>query len=219
MNPLRRYFSPLVRALGAGAILATAGCADLFVVKQKIMIDAISAPDAPKPAGQSYRLVARKTVVSAQQAQVPVIKACVDAALIRWGMYEAPPNVPSDIFIELNYGMDTTSRVDASLRESFLQLSARANTAHTVDLAKEEELWDVRVAVRGLAGRLESAMPMLSTVAAKYIATDTRVETTLEIADNSPEVKATRETAMKALGRLPPPAATATSSAAPATVK
>jgi len=207
MNFTRSFFPRPALVLGAGVVLWSAGCSmDWLTPKQKVMVDAISAPGAPKPAGQSYRLLARRSVVTGQQVQLPVIKACVDAALVQQGMYEAPPNVPSDLFIEVNYGMDTSSRVDPSTRESFLELSARANHSRAIDSKQEEELWDVRTAITGLAGRLETAMPLLATVAAKYAATDTHAETIQPMADNSPEVNAVRETAVKTLSAKAPPA-------------
>ncbi len=106
-----------------------------------------------KISGQSYRLVARKSVVNGQTAQLPVIAACLNSALTMVGMYEAPANVPSDVFIEVAYGMDLSGRVDPSTRESFLKLSARANHARTIEAAHDEELWDIRVAIAGVAGR------------------------------------------------------------------
>lgn len=211
MNFTRIFFPRPALVLGVGVVLWSAGCStDWWRVKQKVMVDAISAPGAPKPAGLSYRLLARKSVVTGQPVQLPVIKACIDAALIQQGMYEAPPNVPSDLFIEVNYGMDTSSRVDPSTRESFLQLSARANHRRAIDSAQEEELWDVRTAITGLAGRLETAMPLLATVAAKYAGTDTHAETVQQVSDNSPEVNAVRDTAVKSLAAkaAPTPAVT-----------
>lgn len=199
MNRFRRNFLPPVLVLGVIALLGVAGCKDLFVPKQKVMVDAISAPGLAKPSGKSYRLVARKSVVTGQQAQLPVIAACLNSALIGIGMYEAPPKVPSDIFIEVSYGMDTTGRVDPGTRESFLQLSARANQARTLDPSHEEELWDVRAAIKGVAGRLESAMPLLSWAAATYAGTDTHAEVTIEVPQSSPAVAAVREGALKIL--------------------
>ena len=171
----------------------------MFVPKQRVLVDAIAAPGLAKPAGQSYRLVARKSVVTSQNVQLPVIAACLNAALPMAGMFEAPPNVPSDVFIEVSYGMDLSGRVDPATRESFLQLSARANKRHSIDATREEEIWDVRVAVAGIAGRLESAMPLLSQVAAADVGTDTRIETTVEVLRNSPAVAAVREGALKSL--------------------
>jgi hypothetical protein len=42
-------------------------------------------------------------------------------------------------------------------------------------------------------------MPLLSAVAANYIATDTHIETKVEIPQNSPMIVAVRETAIKSL--------------------
>ena len=209
MNRFRRISGPPLLALGAIALLLVAGCKDMFVPKQKVLVDAISAPGMTKPSGKSYRLVARKSVVTGQQAQLPVIAACLNSALIGVGMFEAPPKVPSDLFIEVTYGMDMTGRVDPATRESFLQLSARANNTHSLDTSHEEELWDVRVAVKGVAGRLESAMPLLCWAAASYAGTDTHIETTIEVPQNAPAVAAVRDGALKILDatdpKAPPP--------------
>jgi hypothetical protein len=191
------------------AALAAGGCKDFFVAKQKVLVDAISSAEAVPPSGVSYRLVARRPVVNAIPVQVPVIKACVDAALSGRGMFEAPANVPSDLVIEVTFGMDMTPKVDASARETFLQLSARSNPQHSLDRATGPEVWDVRVAILGLNGRIESAMPLLASVASNYIATDTHSETKLEVPDNSPVVASVRENALKALDPKPAPAANA----------
>jgi hypothetical protein len=84
MNFTRSFFPRPALVLGAGAVLWSAGCsADWLTPKQKVMVDAISAPGVPKPVGLSYRLLARRSVVTGQQVQLAVIKACVDAALIQ----------------------------------------------------------------------------------------------------------------------------------------
>jgi hypothetical protein len=194
-----RSFRWLVACLGAGALFGLTGCGNFFVPKQRVLVDAIAAPGIAKPSGQSYRLVARKSVVTGQTAQLPVIAACINSALTMVGMYEAPANVPSDVFIEVAYGMDMAGRVDPSTRESFLKLSARANHSHSLDSTRDEELWDIRVAVAGVAGKLESAMPLLSQVAAAYAGMDTRVETTIQVLQTSPAVAAVREGALRIL--------------------
>jgi hypothetical protein len=183
----------------AGIVLAACGCSNMFVAKHKVLVDAISAPGMTKPAGASYRLLAKKSVVTNVPAQVSVIKACVDAALATKGMFEPPPNVAPDIFIEVGYGVDQTPRVDASARETFLQLSARANPDQNVDRGTGPELWDVRVSVLGVAGRMETAMPLLCAVAADYMGTDTKLETKIEIPQNLPAISAVRESAIKTL--------------------
>lgn len=198
MNFLPRFLRPIL-VLSAAAVLLLAGCKNMFVPRQKVLVDAISAPDAAKPSGSSYRLVAKKSVVTGQQADLGVIAACLNAALINIGMFEAPPGVPSDLFIEIAYGMDTTGRVDPSTRESFLELSARGNHGRSLDSTRDEELWNVRVAIAGIAGRLEGAMPLLCSVAVSYAATDTRAETTVQILENSPTVAAVRASAIKIL--------------------
>ena len=184
---------------GALMALACAGCGNIFVTKHKVLVDAISAPGAEKPSGKSYRLLAKKAVVNQAQVQIPVVKACVDAALASQGMFEPPSNVAPDLFIEVGYGTDTSGRVDPASRETYLQLSARENASRTVDRGTGPELWDVRVAVLGIAGRVESAMPLLCAVAASYIATDTHIETKVEIPQNSPMIVAVRENAIKSL--------------------
>lgn len=202
-----RFFSriSLVVAAAAGTWLST-GCGNIFVARHKVLVDAISAPEAVKPAGQSYRLVAKTAVVKNAPMQVSVVKACIDAALTSAGMFEAPPNVAPDVFIEVSYGTDSGPRVDPSARETFLQLSGRANSDRELERTKGPEVWDVRVGVMGVAGRPESALPLLASVAVKHIGTDTKAETKVEIPQNEPTIAAVRETAIKALeARAAPP--------------
>jgi hypothetical protein len=216
MKPRGRVSRSLAGALALGFGLFMAGC-QAFVAKHKVLVDSIAAPGTVKPNGSSYRLVAKKSVVSQVQAQVQVVKACIDAALANHAMFEAPPNVAPDIVIEVGYGIDTTARVDPSARETFLQLSARANPEKAIDRATGQELWDVRVAVLGVAGRIETAMPLLASVAATYMATDTKMETKIEIPQNSPSITAVRETAIKSLESkaAAPPAPTPTGATTP----
>lgn len=199
MNSPKRLFRLLISLMGLAAIFWLGGCGNMFVPKQRVLVDAIAAPGIPKLSGQSYRLVARKSVVTSQTAQLPVIAACINSALQMVGMFEAPPKVPSDIFIEVAYGMETAGRVDPSTRETFLKMSARANHGRSLDSTRDEELWDIRVAIAGVAGKMESAMPLLSQVAAVYAGTDTKVETTVQVLQNSPAVAAVREGALKIL--------------------
>ena len=169
-------------------------------------------------------MLAKKSVVSNVPAQVSVIKACVDAALSTKGMFEAPGSAAPENFIEVAYGVDQTPRVDASARETFIQLSARQNTDKGVDRTTGPEIWDVRVAVLGIAGRMETAMPLLCAVAADYMGTDTKLETKVEIPQNAPTIGAVRETAIKSLelkgstapaaGGTPPPAGATDAAAA-----
>jgi hypothetical protein len=201
--------------IGASVALGSAGCGNIFVTKHKVLVDAISAPGIEKPSGKSYRLLAKKAVVNQAQVQIPVVKACVDAALVGQGMYEPPANVAPDLFIEVGYGTDTSGRVDPAARETYLQLSARENESRTVDRGTGPEVWDVRVAVLGIAGRVESAMPLLCAVAANYIATDTHIETKVDIPQNSPMIVAVRENAIKSLEAKAAPAAAAPPDNAP----
>lgn len=198
----------LTWVMGAGLALTCIGCGNFFVTKHKVLVDAIAAPGATKPGGMSYRLLAKKAVVSQAQVQVPVVKACVDAALAGQGLFEPPANVAPDLFIEVGYGTDTSGRLDPSARETYLQLSARENATRAVDRGTGPEVWDVRVAVIGIAGRVESAMPLLCAVAANYIATDTHIETKVDIPQNSPMIVAVRENAIKSLETKAAPAGT-----------
>jgi hypothetical protein len=215
MNSSGRFFRMSTWFALAGCAVGFVGCGNIFVTKHKVLVDAISAPGVEKPNGKSYRLVAKKSVVNQGQVQVPVVKACIDAALVSQGMYEPPPNVAPDIFIEVGYGTDTSGRLDPASRETFIQLSARDNPERSIDRGTGPEIWDVRVAVLGIAGRVESAMPLLCAVAANYIATDTKMET--KIPQNSPLINSVRETAIKSLEAkaTPPPAAAPTPVASP----
>lgn len=199
MNRSGSYSRVLAWVIGAGLVCGGVGCSNIFVTKHKVLVDAISAPGVTKPSGKSYRLLAKKAVVNQAPVQIPVVKACVDAALAGQGMFEPPPNVPPDYFIEVGYGSDTSGRLDPAMRETYLQLSARENASRTVDRGTGPEVWDVRVAVLGISGRAESAMPLLCAVAANYIATDTNIETKVEIPQNSPMIVAVRENAIKSL--------------------
>lgn len=215
MNPLSPVWRTFAILLGLGAMLAGAGCGNPFIAKHRVLVDAIAAPGYVKQPAASYRLVAKRSAIAGVQVQVPVVKACVDAALNGVGMFEAPANAPPDVIIEVSFGQDSTPRVDPATRETYLQLSARGNPGRSLDRATGEELWDVRVAVLGIAGRIETAMPLLAMVAANHLGTDTKLETRLDIPQNSPVVNAVREAAIKTLETTPaPPPATA--SAAPA---
>jgi hypothetical protein len=185
-----------------------------------VLVDSITAPGTAKPSGRSYRLIAKKSVVSQTQVQVAVVKACVDAALEGIGMYDAPPNVAPDLFIEVAYGVDTAGRTDPSSRETFVQFAARENPGRSLDRPTGEEVWDVRVAVLGIAGRVETAMPLLCAVAVTYIGSDTKMETKVEILQNDPRVVSVREAAIKALdskAAVPLPATQSNPTAAPTT--
>jgi hypothetical protein len=190
----------LAWAIPPACFLLLAGCNNILVPKHRVLVDAISAPGVViKASGTSYRLLAKKSTVTNVPAQVAVIKACVDAALAGKGMYEPPANVAPELFIEVAYGVDVTPRVDAAARETFLQLSARANPTKAVDRGTGPELWDVRVSVLGVAGRIETAMPLLAAVASDYIGTDTKLETRIEIPQNSAAIGSVRQNAIKTL--------------------
>ena len=216
MNLSGCFLRVLAWTLGAGIGLCVVGCENIFIAKHKVLVDAIAAPGAVKPSGKSYRLVAKKSVVANVAMQVPVVKACVDAALTGQGMFEAPPNLPPDYFIEVGFGTDTSGRVDPASRETFVQLSARDNPDRSMEKSTGTELWDVRVAVLGIAGRVESAMPLLCAVAANYIATDTHMETKIDIPQNSPMIASVRESAIKSLESKGTPASVVPPPAAPA---
>lgn len=216
MQPSTCFSRLMICAVLAVTAGLTPGCGNIFVPKHKVLVDAISAPGVTKPTGQSYRLLAKKATVNNVPMQVPVIKACIDAALTGVGMYDAPSNVAPDVFIEVSYGTDSGPRLDPAARETFLQLSARANVDRSIDRGTGPELWDVRVGVLGVSGRPETAMPLLASVAAEYIATDTKAEAKVEIPHNAPVIASVRESAIKALeGKSAAPAA-ATPATAPA---
>ena len=184
-----------------GVALVGTGCSNPFIPKYKVLVDSIAAPGVTKPNGQSYRLVAKRSVVSQTPVQIPIIAACVNAALAGQGLYEAPPEVPSDLIIELGFGTESSPRVDPVARETYLQLSARSNPEKSLDRATGPEVWDVRVAVLGLSpgSPLESAMPLLSSVAVNYLATDTHLETKVDVPHNAPTIQAVRDSALKTL--------------------
>lgn len=189
----------LVLTLAAAVALAGSGCISALMPKHKVLVDAIAAPGVTKPAGKSYRLVAKKSTVAQSQMQVAAVKACIDAGLVGIGMFEAPANAAPDLFVEVGFGTYTGGRVDPSARETYLQLSARDNPTKGINSGPGQELWDVRVAVFGVVGAVEAVMPLLSAVASQNVATDSRFETKIEVPKNSPVVNAVRETAVKTL--------------------
>lgn len=212
-----------VGALGAGLALLGGGCIGMLMPKHRVLVDAIAAPGVAKPAGQSYRLVAKPTMIAQSRMQLDVVVACIDAGLVGAGMFEAPPTVAPDLFVEVSFGTQTGGRIDPAARETFLQLSARDNPTKAIGSGRGQELWDVRVAVFGVQGAVETVMPLLASVAAQNVASDSRFETRMDVRKNSPEERIVRETAVKSLEAMaprppptPPPGASAASSSAPA---
>lgn len=175
------------------AIMLTAGCASgLFALKHRVLVDAIALPGGVKVAGTSYKL-ATKGVVATQPVNGQFVSGCLDAALATQGLFAAPANVPPQIFVEISYGRDNAPRVDATQRETYLELSARSNPALNNDHPTGPEIWNVRASIKGVGGHIEDAMPLLSTVAASYAGQDTHTETAVDVPDNSPAVEATRQ--------------------------
>jgi hypothetical protein len=221
MKSLRRRSR--LPAILVGGLLALAGCKDIFVPKLSVAVDAIAAPGVAKLNGQSFKLVGKRSVVVSQrQVDVATVAACVKAALIQQGMFEAPDNVPPDVFIEVNYGQEAPTRANLGTRESYLQLSARTNPERALERTRGPEIWDVRAAMTGLGGRFEDAVPLLATMAAGAAGTDTQVSTTKKVPQNSPAVAAVREAANKeiiekAAAAKPPGAAPTPAPAAPPT--
>ncbi len=198
---MERNFSSRSWVWVAVACLASlqAGCGNFFVPKHKVSVDAICAAGVAKPAGQSFRLVARKSILVQGQVNVGVIAACVGAALAHVGMFEAPAIAPPDLIIEVSCGQEAGSRIDPGSRETYLELSARPNSARAMESSREPEIWNVRVAIQGLAGRIETAMPLLAAVASSYTAMDTRFSTLIEVPQNNASIAAVREAALKTL--------------------
>jgi hypothetical protein len=201
MNLFGRIFSSrglkLITVLVAAGLVA--GCGNLLQPKHKVTVDAICAAGIAKPAGQSFRLVAKRSILSQGPVNVGVISACVSAALAHAGMFEAPAIAPPDVMIEVSYGQENGPRSDPGSRETYLELSARTNKSKGMQGSVEPEVWNVRVSIQGLVGRIESAMPLLSAVAASYTAMDTRFQTLIEVPQNNASIAAVREAALKTL--------------------
>lgn len=181
------------------AVGLLAGCGNIFVPKHKVTVDAICATGATKPNGLSFRLVGKKSVVTQGQINIGVVSACVGAALAHAGMFEAPANVPSDLLIEVNCGQESGPRADPGSRETYLELSARPNSAKRMESSRDPEIWNVRVSIQGLVGRVESAMPLLAAVASSYSASDTRFQTMIDVPQNNASIAAVRQAALQAL--------------------
>ncbi len=184
---------------GALAISLLGGCGNIFVPKHKVTVDAICAPNIEKPAGKSFRLVGRRAVMTSGQVDAAVVAACVSAALAHAGMYEAPETVPPDVMIEVSCGQELAPRADPSTRETYLELSARPNKGKAMVSSREPEIWNVRVSIQGMAGRIETAMPLLSAVASSYTAMDTKFQTLIDVPQSNASIAAVREAAVKTL--------------------
>jgi hypothetical protein len=206
-----------VWAVVAWAAFLQAGCGNFLVPKHRVSVDAICAAGVALPAGQSFRLVARKSSLAQGQVNTGVMSACVGAALAHVGMFEAPAIAPPDMIIEVSCGQEAGSRIDPGSRETYLELSARPDKARAMDRSREPEIWNVRVAVHGLVGRIETALPLLSAVASSYAAMDTRFSTMIEVPQNNASITAVREAAMKTLDAKG--VGTSTGPAAPAAAK
>lgn len=198
---MRRSFSSRGLALMAAVSVAwmTSGCGNIFTPKHKVTVDAICAAGIPKPAGQSFRLVAKRSALGMGQVNVGVLSACVTAALAHAGMYEAPATVVPDLLVEVSCGQESGTRADPGSRETYLELSARPNTAKALDRSADPEIWNVRVSIHGLSGRIETSMPLLAAVAAGYTAADTRFQTQIEVPQNNASITAVREAALRTI--------------------
>jgi hypothetical protein len=183
----------------AAAMLLTTGCETVVGPKQRVGVDAICAVGTTKPTGKTFRLLEKRTVKAGQPVKSELLAACVAAALVREGMLEAPVGVASDLMIEMNFGVYGGLRADPMMLDTTLELSARSNVARAMDLSTEPEVWNVRASIQGLRGRMERALPLLASVAAGAAATDTKVLTKVEIAENAPAVIAVRDAAVKTL--------------------
>ncbi|MCX6952157.1 MAG: hypothetical protein NTV51_08315 [Verrucomicrobia bacterium] len=221
MNPTRRIFLLRGLSLVAGAVLGgtLAGCGNIFIPKHKVTVDAICAAGVAKPAGLSFRLVAKRSSLGQTPVKIDVLSACVGAALAHAGMFEAPAIAPPDLLIEVNCGQERAPRgVDPTARETYLELSARTNKGKAMEMSREPEIWNVRVSIQGLTSRLEQALPLLSAVAASYTASDTRFQTLIEVPQNNASIAAVRDAAVKTLeargSGTPPPAAPTPASSA-----
>lgn len=196
--------------VAAGLLALLAGCAAL-APKHRILVDAITSPGALKPSGQSYRLllVERGGAGTRYAMAKHLVEACVNSSLSTVGMFEAPANAAPDVFITATYGVDGAARSDPHGREAFLQLSGRSNPDKSLTVTKSSpEIWDVRAGFMSGTTNPVASMPMLAATAVNYIATDTKVETRVEVAQNAPNVQQIREAAIKRIeaagGNVPP---------------
>ena len=198
---------PLAKAWTAGiecgvvaaAVLLTTGCGTVVGPKQRVGVDAICAVGATKPTGKTFRLLEKRTVKAGQPVKSEILTACVAAALVREGMVETAVGAPADLVIEMNLSVQGGLRADPMMLDTVLELSARGNAARAIEGAREPEVWNVRASIQGLRGRMENALPLLASVAAGAAATDTKVLTKMEVAENAPAVIAVRDAAVKTL--------------------
>lgn len=183
----------------AAALLLTTGCETVVGPRQRVGVDAICESGATKPVGKTFRLLEKQSVKAGQPVKSEILAACVGAALVREGMVEGAVGAPADLMIEMNLSVQGGLRADPMMLDTVLELSARGNAARALDMSRESEVWNVRVSIQGLRGRMENALPLLASVAAGAAATDTKVLTKMEVAENAPAVSAVRGAAVKTL--------------------
>ena len=100
-----------VWAAVAWAAFLQAGCGNFLVPKHRVSVDAICAAGVAPPAGQSFRLVARKSSLAQGQVNTGVMFACV-MVLMQLGFRDAlyasisvvPRQLDGDIFIQHENG-------------------------------------------------------------------------------------------------------------------
>lgn len=199
-HPLAKAWTTgIAFGLVAATMLLTTGCETVVGPKQRVGVDAICAVGATKPTGRTFRLLEKRTVKAGQPVKSEILAACVGAALVREGMAEAAAGAAADLMIEMNFGVYGGLRADPMMLDTTLELSARSNAERALDLSTESEVWNVRASIQGLRGRMENALPLLASVAAGAAATDTKILTKMEVAENAPEVIAVRDAAVKTL--------------------
>lgn len=181
------------------AMSLLAGCMEPLVTTRFVKVDAIAASGVEKPVGKSFRLLGRPSNINQGQMNVGIISACVAVALSDVGMFEAPEIAPSDFFVVVTAGQDTTPSRRPWAREVYLELSAHPNSQRSLDKMRDNEIWNVRVTAKGLNGPPESVIPMLSTIASSYLAMDTHGQVEIEARMDNPSILAVRETTIKRL--------------------
>ena len=183
---MNRGFSPnlLIVLAGLSLALGISGCA-AFEVKQEVHVDAITSTKT-LARGASFILAVRNPAL-AKEAQTNIrALAAVGAALESKGQFMAPDRTDPQYVVEVDYGIgNSVQQVNSGpVQDKFLSLSAR----DYVRGGRGEELWNIRVSLTEAGSSIDYTLPLLAVVALDHAGTDTRGDTTFEVAIKSPVV-------------------------------
>lgn len=165
------------------ALLALAGCA---TPRQGFEVDAIK--NDPVPTGRySFRIVPAGPETTDDGIDFDALAGYVRTALSSKGMFEAPPDTPVDMVIEVDVGMeapqvvmdewnlsgwqgdDGPQRPRMVVYQKYLRITARETPAQA-GRRPPREFWSIFVVTADLHGNLRKYVPLLISAAMDSIA-------------------------------------------------